>query len=112
MDTQPKDILTPETFHSSAGQISLPNATASLVLGILSLVLCIGYGILGVILGGIGFYLAQKDKRLLELNENAYTAESINSSKAGRICSLLGLILGSVFILAVIIFITIITQYS
>ena len=90
MATQPKDILTPDVFHNQSGQISLPNSTASLVLGILALVFCIGYGILGVILGGIGYYLALKDTKLIEINPEAYTQESINNLKAGKICSLIG----------------------
>lgn len=106
MANQPKDILTPESFNNNRGQIPLPNATASLVLGIIALVLCIGYGIMGIILGGIGFYLAQQDKKLYEMNEAAYTAESISSSKAGRICSLLGLILGSIFLLGIVLVIS------
>lgn len=96
MAQQPKDILS-TNINPGGGQISLPNATASLVLGILSLVFCAAYGILGIILGGIGFYLAKQDKKLLDMNPAAYTSQSVSNLNAGKVCSLIGLILGSVF---------------
>lgn len=97
MAHQPEDILSTNR-HQGGGQISLPNATASLVLGILSLVFCAAYGILGVILGGIGFYLAKQDKKLLDIDPSAYSTQSISNLNAGRVCSLIGLILGSIFL--------------
>jgi hypothetical protein len=41
----------------------LPNATASLVLGIISIVFCWCYGIVGFITGVIGLVLAIKDSK-------------------------------------------------
>lgn len=96
MAQQPEDLLS-TNHHQGGGQISLPNATASLVLGILSLVFCAAYGILGIILGGIGFYLAKQDKKLLDIDPGAYNTQSISNLNAGRVCSLIGLILGSIF---------------
>lgn len=95
----PKDILS-ENYQ---GQVELPNATASLVLGILSLISCILYGILAIILGIIGLVLAQKDKNRLRLQPYLYTNKSISNMKAGWICSLIGLILGSVYFLSVVV---------
>lgn len=97
MAQQPKDILS-NNIAPNGGQISLPNSTASLVLGILSLVFCVFYGVLAVILGGIGYYLAQQDKKLLSMNPAAYSSQSVSTLNAGRICSLIGLILGSIFV--------------
>ena len=73
----------------SGGNQPLPNATASLVLGILSIVVCY----LGWILGIIGLVLANKDKRLYNINPNQYSLTSYNNSKTGRICSIIGIVL-------------------
>ncbi len=103
---QPKDLLTPESFYTH-GQQPLPNATSSMVLGILSLVFCIFYGVLAVVLGGIGFYLAQQDRKLLAINPELYTAQSIGNHRAGRVCSLIGLIMGGLFIIIAVLAFTI-----
>jgi hypothetical protein len=85
----------------------LPNATASLVLGILSIVFCVTYGTIGIILGIIGLVLANKDRKLYQSNPEAYSIDSYKNSNAGRTCSIIGLILSGVFLLfaiAIIIF--------
>jgi hypothetical protein len=95
-----KDYL---TFDNQ--QIPLPNSTAVLVLGILSLVLCVFYGIMGVILGTIGLVLANKDLTLHRNMPERYTVASYNNLKAGRICSIIGLSLGALFLVFAIIFV-------
>lgn len=64
-------------------QKELPNATVVLVLGILSIVAC-------QILGIIGWILADQDMRLYNNNPGLYTESSLNTLKAGRICSIIG----------------------
>ncbi len=96
-----KDILS--TPNNNQPQTILPNATATLVLGILSLVFCIFYGILAIILGSIALYLAQVDKKLLDVNPHNYTQQSISNRRAGRSCALIGVILGGLFIIGIII---------
>lgn len=81
----------------------LPNATASLVLGILSIVFCFTYGVIGVILGIIGLVLANKDRKLYLSNPGAYSADSYKNSNAGRTCSIIGLILSGLFFLFAIV---------
>lgn len=83
-------------------QQNLPNATIVLVLGILSIVLCFCYGILGIISGIIALIMAGKDKQLLDANPGAYTESSIKNLKAGRICAMIGTILSALYFLAVI----------
>ena len=75
-------------------QQPLQNATAALVLGILSLVIC---G-LGVVLGIIALVLANKDLRLYNASPEVYTLGSYNNLKAGRICAIIGIILQSLLI--------------
>ncbi len=79
-------------------QQPLPNATAVLILGILSILLCCCYGILGVILGVIALVLAGKDRTLYANNPDGYTLSSYKNLNAGRICAIIGLILSSLYI--------------
>ena len=60
----------------------LPNATAALVLGALSLVFCWCYGIIGLVLG--------------------FTEVSYKNLNAGRICGIIGICIGAIILLAVI----------
>ncbi len=73
-------------------QQKLPNATAVLVLGILSLVGCFCYGLPGMILGAIGLMLANKDEKLYRQNPTMYS--DYGNLKAGKILSIIGLVLG------------------
>ncbi|GAB4148128.1 MAG: hypothetical protein Fur0041_21840 [Bacteroidia bacterium] len=72
------------------GQQDIPNATAVLVLGIISIVIC---G-LGPILGTIGLVLSSGAKRAYDSNPGMYKAASLKNLNAGRICSIIGLVLG------------------
>lgn len=92
-DLQPKQIFPTDS------QQSLPYATASLVLGILSIVFCFTYGVLGLILGIIGLVLSAKDRNIYRLNPEAYSYDSYKNSNAGRTCSLIGVILSGLFFL-------------
>ena len=92
-----------QNFNSSGNQPSnLPNATASLVLGIISIVLAFCYGIGGVICGIIGLILANKDRKLYQATPELYSSSSYSSLNAGRTCSIIGLILGSLILLVMI----------
>lgn len=83
-------------------QKSLPNATAVLVLGILSIVLCFCYGIIGLTCGIIAIILAKKDKALYASMPDAYTVSSYKNLNAGRVCAIIGLCLSALYILYVI----------
>ncbi len=76
-------------------QQPLPNATAVLVLGILSIVLCCCYGIVGLILGVIAIVLAGKAKALYNSNPDAYTPASFKNLNAGRVCAIIGIALSA-----------------
>ncbi|MFN4007100.1 MAG: CCC motif membrane protein [Chitinophagaceae bacterium] len=83
-------------------QRALPNGTASLVLGILSIVSCFCYGIVGIILGIVGLILANKDLKLYQASPELYTEGSYKNVKIGRICSIIGLALSFVYLILVI----------
>ncbi|MGK4568733.1 CCC motif membrane protein [Flavobacterium sp. 3HN19-14] len=77
----------------------LPNATAVLVLGILSIVTCCCYGIFGLLFSIIALVLAKKDMKLYQENPELYS--NYKNLNTGRIISIVGLVLSIVFILYV-----------
>ena len=83
---------------------ALPNATASLVLGIISIVMCWCYGILGLILGIIGLVLGSKAVTLYKQSPGIYSEASYKNASAGKICSIIGLILGGLYVFLIIAF--------
>jgi hypothetical protein len=82
-------------------QRPLPNATAVLMLGILSLVICY----LGVVLGVIALVLAVKDQKLYNFSPAQYTSASHSNLKAGKICAIIGVILQGLILLVYVAFI-------
>lgn len=74
-------------------QSELPNATAILVLGIVSIVMCWCYGVVGLVCGIIGLVLSNKAMELYRANPAQYTQASYKNMNAGRICSIIGLAL-------------------
>ena len=74
----------------------LPNATAVLVLGILSILFCWCYGIIGIILSVIALVLANKDTNLYKINPELYS--NYGNLNAGRIMAIIGLILNVLFL--------------
>lgn len=90
--SEQRDYLTPGATYLPP----LPNATIVLIMGILSIVIC---GI-GFILGIIGIILANKDLVLYKSsNQSTYSIGSYNNIKTGRICSIIGIILNSIFVI-------------
>ena len=85
-------------------QQKLPNATLILVFGIISIVTCCCYGIIGLIFGIIGLVLANKATNLYAIDPSIY--EGYNNVKIGKTLSIIGIVLN---ILVVIFFIWIIS---
>ena len=88
----------------NGGQVPIPNSTAVLVLGIISIALCWCYGIVALTCGIIALVLANKGMALYKENPSAYTLSSFNNMKGGRICAIIGLCLGSLYLIFVIIY--------
>lgn len=84
------------------GQMELPNATAILVLGIISIVGCFCYSVPGLICGIIALSMGGKSLRMYDENPGMYTVNSYNNAKAGRICAIIGTILSVLFFLYLI----------
>lgn len=89
-------------------QQKLPNATISLVLGIISFIACCcSMGIGGLILSGIALYLARKDERIYMANPELYS--NYNQLKTAKIVAIIGLVLA---VLAIILSIYQIMSYG
>lgn len=69
----------------------LPNSTAVLVLGILSLIF---WCLIGLILGIIGLVISKEGKNLYEKNPTAYSG--YGSLNAGRVLCIIGIILNGI----------------
>jgi hypothetical protein len=78
---------------------SLPNSTAVLVMGILSIICSCFF--VGLILGIIGLNMAKKGRQMHRENPDLYTG--YGSLNAGWIMSIIGTILGSLYTLYYII---------
>ena len=90
---------------------ALPNATAVLALGIISIVGCLCYflaGLLGITCGVISLVLASKDSRRYAASPQSYTISSYSNLKAGKICAIIGIIISSLWLIFVIFIIAII----
>jgi hypothetical protein len=79
---------------------SLPNATTSLVLGIFSILTCICYGVIGLPLGIIAFFLG--NKALKVYNESPENFKGSGNASAGKITGIIGIILNLIYISVII----------
>lgn len=75
----------------------LPNSTAVLVLGILSIPTCCCWGIVGLILGIIALVLAKKDTVLY--NENPEQYDGFSNIKTGKILAIIGIVLSAIYLI-------------
>ena len=90
------DLLDPSTSTNPYQSKPLPNATATLVLGICSIVGCLFYGVPGLICGIIALVLHKKDKALYQANPSMYEM-SYKNAKAGFICAVIGTSLSALY---------------
>jgi len=79
---------------------NLPNATPSLVLGILSIVTCLCYGIIGLPLGIVAVVLG--NKALKEYDEAPENFKGEGNAKAGKITGIIGIVLNLLYLLAIV----------
>lgn len=79
----------------------LSNSTGTLVLGILSIITCWLYGIIGVVLAIVALVISKKPMAEYKANPDAY--EGGGNLKAGRIMAIIGLCLSGLYLLFAII---------
>ena len=80
----------------------LPNATAVLVLGILSLIFCWCYGFFGLILGIIAVVLAGGQRKLYLQSPDEYTESSFKNVNAGRVCGIIPICIAGVVVVVLL----------
>ena len=80
-------------------KIELPNATAILILGIVSIPTCCCYGIVGLICAIIALVLAKSATALYVSEPGKYTEGSYKNMNAGKICAWIGLVLSVIYLL-------------
>ncbi|MBK9450073.1 MAG: hypothetical protein IPN95_11835 [Bacteroidetes bacterium] len=85
----------------------IPNSTAVLVLGIVSIVGCFCYGVLGIICAVIALVLYGKANSEYVNNPSNYSAGSYKNLNAGRICAFVGLGLSIAYIIFLIVYVAI-----
>ncbi|WP_431136624.1 CCC motif membrane protein [Psychroserpens mesophilus] len=78
----------------------LPNSTLILVFGILSIVTCCCYGVLGLILGIITIVLAKKATALYAENPELYSG--FQNVKTGKILAIIGIVLSVLYLIMTI----------
>lgn len=81
-------------------QQKLPNATLILVFGILSIVTCCCYGVIGLILGIVAIVLANKATKVYAENPEAYTG--FQNVKTGKILAIIGIVLSVLYLLLMV----------
>ena len=79
--------MTPDPFQR---KIELPNSTATLVLGIMSIVLCLCCGFIGLLFGIIALVISSEPNRMYKENPDLYSGYP--NLQAGRICAIIGII--------------------
>lgn len=107
----PNNNTQAQNSNTNIGSIkpaALPNSTAVLVLGILSIVLCWCIGIVGLTLGVIALIMSNKAKKLYQENSDMYSEVSYKNMNAGRICSIIGICLSGLYVVYLIVYFLII----
>lgn len=79
---------------------NLPNATAVLVLGIVSILTCCCYGIVGLVFGIVALVLAQKDMKLYTANPELY--KNFSNLNVGRILAIIGVVMSALYLFVTI----------
>ena len=81
----------------------LPNSTLILIFGILSIIGCCCYGVLGIIFGIIALVMAKRATEIYNAQPELYTG--YQNVKTGRILAIIGLVLSAISLLSSIVMI-------
>ena len=81
-------------------QKNLPNSTLVLVLGILSIVSCICYGLPGLLCGVVAVIIGQKATNVYKESPESY--KGFDNVRAGKVMGIIGIVLSVLFIIFMI----------
>ena len=87
------------SYDSNVPKVDLPNATAVLILGIISIPTCCCYGVVGLICAIIALVLAKSANNLYVSDPGKYTEGSYKNMNAGKICAWIGISLSAIVLL-------------
>ena len=76
---------------------TLPNSTLILIFGILSIVTCCCWGIIGLIFGIVALVLAKSAKQTYLAEPEIYSG--YNNVKTGRILAIIGIVLSTIYLI-------------
>lgn len=94
------------------GNKKLPNSSAVLVLGILSICFCAAWGLPGLAMGIVALVLYKKDKAIYITDPEAYE-QSYKNATAGKICAIIGVTLSALtFVMITLYFILLGTLFA
>ncbi len=79
----------------------LPNSTLILIFGILSIIGCCCYGVLGVIFGIITLVMAKRATEIYNAEPELYTG--YQNVKTGKILAIIGLVLSAISLISTIV---------
>lgn len=88
----------------------LPNSTTVLVLGIISIVGALCYGIPGLVCGIIALVLGNKAKGLYNINPKKYAQSSHKNLTAGIACGIIGTVFSALMILGLVVYLIFMMQ--
>jgi len=91
-------------YNFNAPKIDLPNATVVLVLGIISIIGCCCYGVVGIVCGIIALVFAKSSTQLYISEPGKYTEGSYKNLNTGKTCAWIGLILSILSFLSSLLF--------
>lgn len=94
-------IYTPyNSSNSNRAPVDLPNSTAILVLGILSIIFA---GLIGIILAIVALSMSRNARHAYEDYPGDYTQASYSRVNAGRICAIIGLSLVALLLIIILV---------
>lgn len=79
----------------------LPNSTLILIFGILSIIGCCCYGVLGIIFGIIALVMAKRATEIYNAEPELYTG--YQNVKTGKILAIIGLVLSAISLISSIV---------
>ena len=98
MSQAPPTVPAPEGPQQSSGK-----AIASMVLGIVSIVTCMGYGIIGMPCAILALYFAKKARLAIQAGTAPVSSQGMAS--AGRVCGWVGVGLNGIMLLLLVFYI-------
>ncbi|MCY2687275.1 CCC motif membrane protein [Salinimicrobium sp. TH3] len=84
---------------------TLPNSTLILIFGILSILTCCCWGIIGLIFGIVALVLAKSAKETYMAAPDTYSG--YNNVKTGRILAIIGIVLSAIYLILNIVLVAI-----